>query len=161
LAQKRIKSKPGLFGVVYYYDEKGRCVGKSRPGLSGDTRVYTDNDGNYVGKSRPGFFAEEVYTDAEHNHITSYKGITRTHHYQNGKPIGYTKPGFFDSAYTDVEEDIAEEYEEETYEDLEIEEYDFIDENPQKNVVRNLQFAFLSIVICMIILCVYAIVRFN
>ena len=124
MAKKRITSKPGLFGTVYYYDEKGRPVGKSRPGLFEGTRVYTDQNGRYAGKSRPGFFAREVFTDADHNHITSYKGLAGDLHFRNGVPIGQTTPGFFGLKHTTLEaeeelleddyfeEDITEEWEE-------------------------------------------------
>lgn len=56
MARKYVKSRPGLFGMVYYYDENGRSIGKSRPGLIEGTRVYTDQNGRYAGKSRPGFY---------------------------------------------------------------------------------------------------------
>ena len=60
MGRKHVRSRPGLFGTVYYYDEHGNPIGKSRPGLLEGTRVYTDENGRYAGKSRPGFFAKEV-----------------------------------------------------------------------------------------------------
>ena len=75
MGRKHVKSRPGLFGTVYYYDEHGNPIGKSRPGLLEGTRVYTGENGRYAGKSRPGFFAKEVFTDTDNNHITSYDSL--------------------------------------------------------------------------------------
>ncbi len=176
MGRKYVKSRPGLFGTVYYYDENGNPIGKSRPGLLEGTRVYTDQNGRYAGKSRPGFLAKEVFTDTEHNHITSYDSLCGEVHFKNGVPVGRTRPGFFDSAYTTLEteeesyeeesyeedyfeEDLIEEAEEYESEEIECEEY-----NPkasQYTVVRNFQLFVLCLVICMVIACIYAIVRFN
>ena len=175
MGRKYVKSRPGLFGTVYYYDENGNPIGKSRPGLLEGTRVYTDQNGRYAGKSRPGFLAKEVFTDTEHNCITSYDSLCGEVHFKNGVPVGHTRPGFFDSAYTTLEVD-DESYEEEAYEDYfeedlteeaeeyESEEIECEEYNPkasQYTVVRNLQLFVLCLVICMVIACVYAIVRFN
>ena len=65
MGKRRIKSRPGLFGMVYYYDENGNPIGKSRPGLIDGTRVYMDQNGRYAGKSRPGFLAKEVWRIAD------------------------------------------------------------------------------------------------
>ena len=105
MAKKHIKSRPGLFGMVHYYDENGKHIGKSRPGLLEGTRVYTDNDGKRVGKSRPGFFAKEVFIDSEHNRITSYDGLIGEVHYKDGRRIGHTRPRFFDRTYTVLEKE--------------------------------------------------------
>ena len=178
MAKKRITSRPGLFGTVYYYDENGRPVGKSRPGLLEGSRVYTDQNGRYAGKSRPGFLAKEVFTDREHNHITSYDSLFGEVHFKNGTPVGHTRPGFFDSAYTTLVEDeeiVGDEcYEEDpyredeelldAYEDEDIEETECDEYSPevsQHTVVRNLQLFVLCLVICMVIAVVYAIVKFN
>lgn len=176
MGRRHVKSRPGLFGTVYYYDEHGNPIGKSRPGLLEGTRVYTDENGRYAGKSRPGFFAKEVFTDADHNHITSYDSLCGEVHFKNGVPVGHTRPGFFDSAYTtlEVEDESDEEglYDEDyfegdladSFEDDEAEEADCVEDDPkvsQYTVVKNLQMFVLCLVICMIIACVYAIVRFN
>ena len=108
MAKKRIKSRPGLFGVVYYYDENGKPIGKSRPGLIEGTRVYTDQNGGYAGRSRPGFLSKEVFTDADHDHITSYDSICGEVHFKDGAPIGYTNPGILGTSYTSLE--IQDEY---------------------------------------------------
>ena len=105
MAKKRVTSRPGLFGTVYYYDENGKPIGKSRPGLFKGTRVYSDQDGKYVGASRPGFFAKEVFTDTEQNHITTYGSPLGEVHFKTGEPIGRTMPGFFDSEHTTFEAD--------------------------------------------------------
>ena len=180
MARKRVKSRPGLFGTVYYYDENGNPIGKSRPGLIEGTRVYTDQNGKYAGKSRPGFLSKEVFTDTDGNSIASYDGLFGEVHFESGTPVGHTRPGFFDSEYTTLEaedEDPNEAYFEEDYleEDLveELEEYEDTDAdvadyeeqyNPktsQYTVVKNLQLFVLCLVICMVIACIYAIVRFN
>ena len=157
--------------MVYYYDENGKPVGKSRPGLVEGTRVYTNQNGKYAGKSRPGFLAKEVFTDTEHNHITSYDSLCGEIHFKNGVPVGHTRPGFFDSEYTSVEtedESYEADYFEEdltdSFEDAGIEEEDYMESDSkasQYTVVKNLQMFALCLVICMIIACIYAIVRFN
>ena len=179
MARKWIKSRPGLFGMVYYYDENGNPIGKSRPGLVEGTRVHTDSNGRYAGKSRTGFFAKEVFTGTEHNHITSYDSLFGEVHFKNGRPVGRTRPGFLCSACTELEleDEIHEEgyYEEDYYEDdwqEEYEDYEDVDtdvtdyeeytlEMSQYIVVKNLQLFVLCLVMCIIIACVYAIIRFN
>ena len=179
MAKKRITSRPGLFGTVYYFDENGNPVGKSRPGLFEGTRVYTDQNGQYAGKSRPGFLAKEVFTDADHNHITSYEGLCGDIHFKNGSPIGHTRPGFFGFKHTTLEaenelpeeeyyeedyftEDIAEEWEESEDDDLyEVDHKDYPPQVSQCTVVKNLQLFVLCLVVCMVIACIYAIVRLN
>ena len=176
MGRKHVKSRPGLFGTVYYYDEHGNPIGMSRPGLLEGTRVYTDENGRYAGKSRPGFFAKEVFTDTDNNHITSYDSLCGEVHFKNGVSIGHTRQGFFDSAYTTLEaedkgheeEAYEEDYFEEdlidTFEGDETEEADYVEDDPkasQYTVVKNLQLFVLCLVICIVIACVYAIVRFN
>ena len=179
MARKRITSRPGLFGTVYYYDENGKPVGKSRPGLLEGTRVYTDQNGKYAGKSRPGFLAKEVFTDADHNHITSYEDLCGDIHFQNGVPIGHTRPGFFGFDHTTIEtdddsseeeyyeedyftEDITEEWDETEADDLCEDDYEeHTSQVSQYTVVKNLQLFVLCLVICMVIACIYAIVRLN
>lgn len=119
MARKRIKSRPGLFGTVYYYDENGDCIGKSRPGLLDGSRVYTDQNGRYAGKSRTGIFAKEVFTDTERNRVTSYDSLFGEVHFQNGVPAGNTKPGFFGCEHTELEtgDDFSEDYDDTVYED--------------------------------------------
>ena len=171
MARRHIKSRPGLFGTVYYYDENGNPIGKSRPGLLEGTRVYTDQNGRYAGKSRPGFLAKEVFTDTEYNHITSYDSLCGEAHFKNGVPFGHSRPVFFDAEYTTLETE-DESYEEEAYEedlidsfeDVGTEKKDYAKDDSrvsQYTVVKNLQLFVLCLVICMIIACVYAIVRFN
>lgn len=105
MARKRVKSRPGLFGTVYYYDENGNSVGKSRPGLFEGTRVYSDQNGKYAGKSRPGFFAKNVFIDKNKNRISTYDSPFGEVHFKDGKPVGRTRPGLFDSEYTTIDED--------------------------------------------------------
>ena len=100
MPKKQIKSKPGLFGTVYYYDENGRPIGKSRPGLTHGSRVFLDNDGKSVGKSRRGFLSKEVFTDVDGNRILTYDDIFGEVHMKDGKPIGRTKTGLFGLSHT-------------------------------------------------------------
>ena len=175
MTRKRIKSRPGLFGYTNYYDERGRCVGKSRPGAFGTT-VYFDEKGRLVGKSRKGFLAKEVYHDVDFKrHITTYDGIIGESHYENGAPIGHRRPGFFGSEYTTLEaedeiqeeeywaEDFQEDQEDfDDREETEAEDYEEYTSVPSQHaIVRNLQLLVLCLVICAVIACIYAIVRFN
>mgnify|MGYP000528407368 FL=1 len=41
---KKITSRPGFFGGMVHYDEHGRKIGESRPGLFGDTRTHLDEE---------------------------------------------------------------------------------------------------------------------
>lgn len=179
MVRKTIKSRPGLFGTIYYYDENGNPVGKSRPGMFDGTRVNTDQNGRYAGKSRPGFLAKEVFMDANRNYITSYEGLCGDVHFQNGVPIGHTRPGFFGFEHTTLEaedelpeeeyceedcfaEDIAEEWDEtEDDEFCVVDHKDYTPQTSQYTVVKNLQLFVLCLVICMVIACIYAIVRLN
>ena len=43
----KIKSRPGLFGTIIHYDEKGRKIGESRQGIFGAT-IHTDAKGKTV-----------------------------------------------------------------------------------------------------------------
>lgn len=105
MAKKRITSRPGLFGITYYY-ENGKYVGKSRPTLWGERKIYFDAAGNHVGTSRPGFFAEKVYHDEKNQrYISSYKGLTGMIHSSNGRLIGKSTPGLFGTHYSTFEED--------------------------------------------------------
>ena len=168
MAKKRITSRPGLFGTVYYYDESGNPVGKSRPGLQKGTRIYTDRNGRYTGKSRPGFLAKEVFTDTEHNQITSYDSLLGEVHFKSGAPVGHTAPGFFDSAYTTLDEEeefvegtqpLGDDCEAEEAEDVTCEEYS--PDVTQHTIVRNLQLFALCLVICMVLAAIYAILKFS
>lgn len=128
MAKKRIKSKPGLFGMVYHYDENGKYVGKSRPGLLDGTKVHFDEKGQRVGTSRPGLFWEEVHHDEKNDrYITSFPSVLHTIHRSNGRTVGTTRPSFFDRSYTTIEtgEGVIEETEEyfDEYADDEIAEY--------------------------------------
>lgn len=105
MGYKRITSRPSLLGYTQYYDEKGRCIGKSRPGMLGTT-VYYDHKGRLAGTSRPGFLAKEVFNDKDYKDcIITYGGIMGDAHYKNGEPIGRTTPGWCDTAYITLEDD--------------------------------------------------------
>ena len=104
MARKRIVNRPGFFGTMYHYDERGRFVGKSRPALFGAQRVYTDHHGQFMGVSRSGFFGTQVYTDRDGNVTTTYPGFFGQRHRSGGRPVGVTRPGLFGSSYTIYEE---------------------------------------------------------
>ena len=168
MARKRVKSRPGLFGTVYYYDENGNPIGKSRPGLIEGTRVYTDQNGKYAGKSRPGFLSKEVFTDTDGNSITSYDGLCREVHFKNGVPVGHTRPGFFDSECTtlEIEDEISDEYD--LYADeisdaedslAEIEDEEVPEATSQHTVKRNVQLFLLFLVVCVVIFFVIAVIK--
>ena len=165
MGRRRVKSRPGLFGTVYYYDENGNSIGKSRPGQLEGTRVYTDQNGRYAGKSRPGFVAKEVFTDTESNHITSYDGLCGEVHFKHGVPVGHTSPGFFDTGCTTLETE-AESCEEDlndSIEETERREACSAESTPKVSrdtIVKNFQLLVLCLVICVVIACIYAIVRF-
>ena len=105
MAKKRIVSRPGLFGTEYHYDERGRFVGKSRPGLLGGTRVYTDSSGRWAGVSRPGLFGTQVYTDREGHTVSARPGLFGWILRSGGETVGRTRPGFFGTTCTEWEAD--------------------------------------------------------
>ena len=107
MAKRHIKSRPGLFGVVRYYDENGKPIGKSRPGLFEGTNVYTDQNGQYIGKSRPGLLAEEVFLAKDRNKIVSHTGLCGDAHFQKGTLIGHTRPGLFGYKHTTLKTEDA------------------------------------------------------
>ena len=174
MARKFVKSRPGLFGMVYYYDENGRPIGKSRPGLIEGTRVYTDQNGRYVGKSRPGFLSKEVYTDTDHNYITSYDSLCGEIHFKNGVPIGHSRPGWFGSSFTSLEtedevyedeyydeaDSMEEDFTEELYEEYEDEDYEeYMPQTASCVVGKKLKSLVLFLVICAVIVCICAITK--
>ena len=53
---KKVTSRPGFFGSMLHYDEKGRKIGESRPGLFGDI-IHYNAKGQKVGVSHPGLLA--------------------------------------------------------------------------------------------------------
>ena len=103
---KKITSKPGLFGITYHYDENGNYLGKSRPGLFGNTQVHFDENGNHTATTRPGFFAKQVTTNYKTGErISSRQGLFNKVHYSNGKYIGKSRPGFCGRTYTTIEDE--------------------------------------------------------
>ena len=176
MARKYIKSRPGLFGTVYYYDENGKPIGKSRPGLIEGTRVYTDQNGNYAGESRPGYLSKEVYKDADHNYITSYGTPFGDIHFENGSPIGRSRPGLFGASYTSLEiedeiyedefcegetDSIEEDFtQEEPYEEYDEDYEEYTPQATSRTVVKKLKSLVLFLVICAVIIyIIYAITK--
>ena len=184
MGKRRITSKPGWLGYTYFYDEKGKCIGKSRPGAFGST-VYFDEKGRYAGKGRKGIVAEEVFVDKDFKRcIHTYKGFIGESHYENGKWIGHSAPGWLGTASTTVEteDDLPEDayfgddlFEEDALFDEEPEwETEPVDEDEedtqsvtqweedtpkehQSAVVRNLLLFVLCLVICGILACIFLI----
>ena len=167
MARKYVKSRPGLFGMVYYYDDNGKPIGKSRPGLIEGTRVYTDQNGRYAGKSRPGFLSKEVYKDADHNYITSYGAPLGDIHFKNGTPIGRSRPELFGFSLTslEIEDEICEDdfYEDETdfmEEDFAEESYEeYPPQTTSSTVGEKLKSLVLFLVICAVFICIYTITK--
>lgn len=175
MARKYVKSRPGLFGMVYYYDENGKPIGKSRPGLIEGTRVYTDQNGSYTGKSRPGFLSKEVYKDSDHNYITSYGAPFGDVHFKNGTPIGRSRPGLFGSSYTSLEiedetcedafyedetDSIERDFAEEPYEEYVDEDYEeYTPQTTSCTVGKKPKSLVLFLVICAVIVCICAIIK--
>lgn len=108
MAKRRITSRKGLFGITYHYDESGRQIGKSRPGLFGDNDVHFDGNGRKAGVSRPGLFSNRVH-HVGNRYISSNEGLFSIFHRSNGKTIGKTRKGFFGTEYIDIECDESEE----------------------------------------------------
>lgn len=142
MAGNRITSRPGLFGYVYHYDARGRCIGKSRPGLIGNRKIHYGADGKQVGVSRPGFLVKEVYHDqTSGRYLSSYEWFAGDVYFEDGSPVGSSHPGLFGTEYTTLIgfDDEAEEYSIED-EDLEtdwLESYD--DRTPTKKIaLRNI-----------------------
>ena len=105
MTKKRITSKPGSLGYTYHFDERGKYIGKSRPGLMGGRTIHYDADGRQVGISRPGFLAKEVYHDQKNSrHLSSFESPVGDVHLEDGTPIGITHPGLFGTAYTLLEQ---------------------------------------------------------
>jgi hypothetical protein len=173
MARRNIRSRPGFFGTIYYYEENGNPIGKSRPGLFERTRVYTDQNGRYAGKSRPGFLVKEVFTDEEHNYLTSYEGIGGDVHFRGGVPIGRTGPEFLGAECTVLE--TADECPEEEYYGNGCFEDDLTEENEHHDVdcnaynlqanrytvMKNLRLLVLCLGISMVIALVYVIFRLK
>lgn len=164
MEKKRIVSRPGLFGYIYHYDEKGRCIGKSRPSLMGDGKVHYNVRGKQVGTSRSGFIAEEVYHDKEkQRYVSSYKNLTGDAYFYNGKPVGVSYPGFGGMAFTvfDVENKADEQNEmdelnlddEVLFEEDDLQEHPKYDCNNQKTIIKNIiVFVFCCLVVGILIL---------
>ena len=100
MSKKRITSRPGLWGYVYHYDERGNCIGTSRPGLFGKTQVHFDSSGAYAGKSRPGVFSQQVYHGKAGPDVASYQGPFGFFHRSGGRTVASTVPGLAGIRYT-------------------------------------------------------------
>lgn len=118
MAKKRITSRPGLFGMVYHYDESGKIIGKTRPGLFGDRKIHFDAAGHQIGTSRPGLWAKEVrYDKRTKSHISSYDTFFGEVHRSNGRTVGKTVPGLFDTEYSSLEDEVVSLYDDQSCEE--------------------------------------------
>lgn len=143
MAKKRITSKPGMFGYIYHYDEKGKRIGKSRSGLIGDTNVHYDAKGKRIGNSRPGYLAKEVYHDEENErYISSYEGLMEDVYFDTGTPAGVSRPGFGGTVHTtlnaDDESNEVRFYEDTFWEEDETQEFLECNARNKKTIVTNI-----------------------
>lgn len=106
MSKKRlIKSKPGLFGITYHYED-GKYIGKSRPALFGDRRIHYDAGGKQIGTSRHGILADEVHFDkTNERYISSYPGLSGKIHMSNGRPVAKSVSGIISGSYTSINND--------------------------------------------------------
>lgn len=106
MSKKRlIKSKPGLFGVTYHYED-GKYIGKSRPALFGNRKIHYDAYGKQIGTSRHGILADEVHFDtAGKRYISSYPGLSGEMHMSSGRPVGKSVPSIIEGSYTSINND--------------------------------------------------------
>ena len=102
----KVSSRPGLFGTVNHYNEKGEKIGESRPGFFGVTNHY-DANGRKTGSSMKGAFGWSLHYDAKGNRSgTSYEGFFGTSHYDNkGNHIGNTYSGVFGNRHSILDSD--------------------------------------------------------
>lgn len=93
---KKGYSRPGLFGEIHHYDEKGHKTGTSRPGMFGGYTNY-DEKGHKTGHSSPGLFGGYTHYDNK-GHKTGHSNpgmFGSYHHYDaNNKSTGSSDPGF-------------------------------------------------------------------
>ena len=106
MTRKRIiRSKPGLFGITYHYED-GKYIGKSRSALLGDRKVHYNTKGRKTGTSIPGLLADEIHYDRNGKRfISSYSDLTGEVHISNGSPIGKSVPGIISGSYTSINDD--------------------------------------------------------
>ena len=106
MSKKRlIKSKPGLFGVTYHYED-GKYIGKSRLALFGDRKIHYDADGKQIGTSRHGILTDEVHFDkTDERYISSYPGLSGKIHMSNGRSVGKSVPSIISGSYTSLNND--------------------------------------------------------
>lgn len=80
MSNKKVYSKPGLFGKTILYNDKGQVIGSGTP-MSSGTTVYTDTSGNYMGKSYSG-------SGSSSNLVSSDGSVAKG---RGGYPGGVTK----------------------------------------------------------------------
>ena len=96
----------GLFGTKIHYDENGRKVGESIPGLFKGTMNHFDADGNLVGTTTSGLFSgTSDHFDANGRYAgTSTKGLfSGTDHIGRNGRIGHTE-SLFGMLFTDIDD---------------------------------------------------------
>lgn len=93
---KKGYSRPGLFGDIHHYDEKGHKIGTSRPGLFGGYTNY-DEKGHKTGHSNPGLFGDyNHYDNKGHKTGSSRPGLfgSYSNYDEKGNRTGLSDPGF-------------------------------------------------------------------
>ena len=88
-----------MFGTVHHYDERGKKVGRSEPGLFGSYTNY-DAKGRKVGRSEPGMFGGYNHYDnrgRKTGHSDPSMLGSYTHRDSSGKKTGASDPGMFGS----------------------------------------------------------------
>ena len=88
-----------MFGTVHHYDERGKKVGRSEPGLFGSYTNY-DAKGRKVGRSDPGMFGGYNHYDnrgRKTGHSDPSMLGSYTHRDSSGKKTGASDPGMFGS----------------------------------------------------------------
>ena len=93
--KQKITSRPGLFGSINHYDQKGHKIGSSRQGIFGST-IHYDAKGHKVGSSWNSPTRSDHYDAQGHRAGKSYHGsFSSTHYDTGGHRVGKTTKGGF------------------------------------------------------------------
>ncbi len=99
---KKVTSRPGIFGTMNHYDEKGRKIGESHPNSWGGMNHY-DSSGAKVGESHENFWGGTTHRDAHGNKTgesnENFWGGT-THYDTRGNKVGESYEGFLGGVKT-------------------------------------------------------------
>ena len=96
---KKVRSVKNFWGETVHYDEHGKKVGRSEPGLFGGYTNY-DANGKKIGHSDPGLFGGYNHYD-NNGHKTGHSdpSLFGGYHHRDssGKSTGSSDPGMFGS----------------------------------------------------------------